>query len=162
MAPVLYSYHPDDFPSRRLNEDSDSWWAGVQRCFVAVPVAGTLAVLALSSSLAFGYQQQTEDIVPQPIVLGVEDEYQQVYTPTRPLVVVQPWVIDDEVVPQPVAFVPDEDYWFAPITIRTSLSSTFSIVDDDFIFVAPAVLVFEDDQWEPLLAQRTKVVIIIW
>ena len=49
MAPLRYQYSEGDLPIAApafVSEDSDSWWAGAQKCFVGVAVAAALAVFA--------------------------------------------------------------------------------------------------------------------
>jgi hypothetical protein len=58
----------------QVDDGSESWWSGVQLNFAAIPIAATIAAVALSANLAWGYQQQTEDIVPQPVVMVAEDD----------------------------------------------------------------------------------------
>lgn len=63
-----------------IEEEGDSWWSGVYLNAVAIPITSALAAITLSASLVFGYQQQTEDIVPQPPA-QIDDDSWQVYTP---------------------------------------------------------------------------------
>lgn len=99
-------------PQLNIEDDSDGWWAGIQHAFVAVPLAGALAALALSASLAFGYQQQIEDIIPAPSPEVVEDEYWQVSTPAYPPVRLQlPYFHEDELPAGSLFGQPDEDFW---------------------------------------------------
>lgn len=96
-------------PALQVGDDSDSWWAGVQRCFVAIPLAASIAAVALSASLAWGYQQKTEEVVPQPPTLATED-YAWTAAPRVDRVVA--WLPPDDQVPAGVLFgQPDEDFW---------------------------------------------------
>ena len=51
-------------PSPALDDGSDSWWAGVQRGFVSVPLAGAAAALSLSVAISTGINRHNDEIIP--------------------------------------------------------------------------------------------------
>lgn len=136
-------------PTLPVGDDSDSWWAGAQRCFVAIPLAATLAALTLSASLAFSYQQQTEDIVEQP---PQTEDYWQVSTPPRPMPTFL-YLPDPEELPAGslLAFIgmADEDFWSPPV-FRQSFFVTLWV--DDEVSATLTVEFDEDYWWTPLLS----------
>lgn len=153
MAPIRYHYTGDEDqlpvtppPPLNLEEDSDSWWAGVKHCFVAVPLVSAIAATALSASLAFGYTQQTEDIVEQPAPqIAVEEYY---FAPPSRQVSWLAWLppADQEIVPQPPSLTVDEDYWsILPILERQSTIQPF--ITDEQTVPQPAAFVPDEDYW---------------
>ena len=127
------------------DDDSDGWWAGIERCFAAVPIAGTLAAVALSASLAFGYQQQTDEIVPQPTVTIVEEDSWQ-----RPVWIVPPITLsgpswDDQAV---AVLQAEEEYWCSSI-IQAVATRPFVWAVDDEPPVTPVAFVPDEDLWLP-------------
>lgn len=155
MAPIRYHYTGDEDqlpvtppPSLNLDEDSDSWWAGVQQCFVAVPIAGTLAAIALSASLAFGYQQQTEDIVPYSgPALTVDEDYGPRTVIIESPHLVQLWVSDGAASAPAPAFVPDEDFWQFP-AVRLQIQPPQVWAVDDELPVSAAAEIAEEEYWQ--------------
>src|SRR5437899_573685 len=109
MARLIYFPQTDERPTPppplNIDEDSDGWWAGAQRCFVAVPIASAIAGIALSASLCWGLQQQTDEIIPK-----VEEEYWHVVTAPPPLPSFL-YLPDPEEVPAGVLRQLDEQYW---------------------------------------------------
>src|SRR3972149_11247915 len=155
MAPIRYRYTDSDLPRPPLYEDnSEGWWAGVRHCFVAVPLAGTLAAVVLSTSLAFGYQQQTEDIVPQPPQIAAE-EYLHVRTPSAPALRFL-YLPDPEELPAGALFgQPDDELWqvFTPHT--PPILAQLWAVDDDIV-PQPTALAAADDPWESFYVPPSK------
>jgi hypothetical protein len=80
----------------------DSWWAGAVQCFAAIPFAGALAATAFSASLCFGYQQQTDEIVPLP-ASAIEEAYAWQATARSAAASIPVFWIGENIVPQPVA-----------------------------------------------------------
>lgn len=92
-------------------DDSDSWWVGAQRCMVGVAIAGAAAALSLSSALAQGLQQQTDEI-PTASTLALDDSTWQ-----PPTVIVQrpnlgpiKGDVDELATFRPI----DDDVWIPP------------------------------------------------
>lgn len=134
--PLNYTFHPDERPASLLVDDTDSWWSGAQYGFVRVPIALALAATALSVSLAFGYQQQTDEIVPQPAVTIVEDDHWQQPWTVRAATYVQPWADDDLPVTPAAPLQVEEAYWWTPYSLPATLCATLYVVDDEIV-VAP-------------------------
>lgn len=155
MAPIRYHYTGDEDqlpvtppPPLNLDEDSDSWWAGVRHCFVAVPLAAALAATALSASLAFGVTQHTEDIVEQPAPqIAVEDYY---FVPILPRSHWFVWLppADEEIVPQPQALTVEDDYWHV-LSLFQNVRPVQPWAADDDVSVAPAAFAPDEDFWIP-------------
>ena len=65
MARLIYFPQTDERPTPppplNIDEDSDGWWAGAQRCFVAVPIASAIAGIALMLAIDPAKAEMTSD-----------------------------------------------------------------------------------------------------
>lgn len=100
-------------PPPPLAADDGDWWAGAQRCFAGVAIAGAAAALSLASGLAQAYQQQNEDIVPAvaaPSSGGLPFYGQREAVRTSFL----RWGVSDDWIPAATPLPVDEAYWQPP------------------------------------------------
>src|SRR6266571_7010598 len=146
MARLIYFPQSDERPSPLaafpIDDDSGDWWAGTQRCFAAVPRAAGVAALALSASLCWGAQQQTDEIVPQPVVVVEEETWSSpILLTSQPWT--KAWISDEEIVPAPAIFRPDEDSWFPPPPIQARPWITPATADDEIV---PQGVAFRPDE----------------
>jgi len=147
MSPtVRYMPHEDDLPvvppPLALDDGTDGWWAGAQRCFVAIPLAGALAATALSASLAFGYQQQTDEIVPQPVAFAGEEQDWRVPVLVEQTRFVSLWT--SSAAATPPAFTPDEAGWSPPLPSPRWRPRVF-LADDEIVPQPAAAMATDDD-----------------
>src|SRR6266511_2078322 len=158
MARVIYFPQSDERPSSPaalpIDDDSGDWWAGTQRCFAAVPLAAGVAALALSASLCWGYQQQTDDIVPQPVIVVEEETWSSpILLTSQPWT--KAWISDEEIVPAPAVFRPDEDAWLPPTPAPAPLWLKAWVADEDLV-PQPVVVRLDEDAWLPPLSAPAR------
>lgn len=148
----------DERPTPAPPDFDDAWWAGMQRCFVAIPLAGTVAAVALSASLAFGYQQQTDEIVPQPAITIVEEDAWQ-----RPVWIIPPITIlgpswDDQTVS---LLQVEEESWQPPVLRKTSPPLQPWAADEEIV-PQPTVFVPDEDLWFPPILRFAPPIPTVW
>jgi hypothetical protein len=96
-----------------VNDESDSWWGGAQRCFAAVAIVATLAICAASTAQCQNLQQQNEEVTQVPSSGGGSwSQWPLRYQSGAILVRYLERGSEDFVGP---AFQPDEDYWQNPV-----------------------------------------------
>lgn len=135
-GPWLQQAQPDS-PITLDDDSSDAWWAGVQMCFVSVPIAGAAAALSVAVSIAGSFNHQDE--LPYPSRISVAESVQVIAIGDDRQF---PTFVDDDVAPtQPTAL--EEGEWQPPQTIAPVLQ--VSPLWDDSI---PARLVVDEEgQW---------------
>src|SRR5947209_7925253 len=100
-----------------IEDDSYSWWAGVNNCFARAALATALAVTTLSTAQAVAqYSRETNDVPQHTVAQPEEDFWPQSVLPVPVAATLkspQQWSFESsDVVPQAAAFQPDEDFWF--------------------------------------------------
>jgi hypothetical protein len=132
-----------DVPGSAIDCDND-WWSGVQNCFVGVALAGAALALSAATVQARSLQYQNEEIVPQPVAVAdaTGSFAQRAQIPTT----FQRWAFTDELPVAVAAFIPVEDDPPQLGPDRTTVTAILWASGDDGI---PAVVVPEDDSWEP-------------
>jgi hypothetical protein len=125
-------------------EDGD-WWAGVQKCGATLALAASLALTAASTVQArqvFSWQQD------DPLLHGQPDElyWQQPAALTAASTVCRLFTDDDVIVPQAVAFGPEEEFWVNPIR-PVQWSPPIVFRDDDTIVPQPVPFQPDEDFW---------------
>ena len=147
--PINYQYQPDD-PAGSLfgvpDEQSDSWWAGVKQCFVAVAITAAAATSASATQVAISTASQHQDEVG--FLHGQPDEdFWQNYVQPVPASIYQalPFTDHDEI-PSGLYGQPDEDLWVNPTAPvqATNIWPQQWTFDDVF---APATISTEEDFW---------------
>jgi len=145
MSPrIRYVFPEDERPTPAPPDDGgDGWWAGAQHCFVAIPLAASLATVALSASLAFGYQQQTDEIVPQPVAFAGEEQDWRVPVVVEQTRFVSLWT-SSAAASTPPAFMPDEAGWSPPLPSPRWRPRVF-LADDEIVPQPAAAMATDDD-----------------
>ncbi len=121
--------------------------------------AGVLAAAALSASLAFGLQQQNEEIVPQPATVeSASISGGAVLLFQDPSLVIGPWSIDDELPVQAAAFVFEEDPPWTPPIVDLSSPVITPWIDDGDLPPQPTATIEDEGSWRvPVFLEETRV-----
>lgn len=148
---------PAAAPAFGGDENGDAWWAGVQRCFVAVPMA-TLAATVLSASLCWSAQQQNDDVAFAQA--AVDEAYGPRFVSIKTPRLISVWG-SETAASAPVVVSPDEDYWQGYIP-PLPIAKVLYLADLEDIPTGPLVGVPEQDPWIPPVLQSRRPWTAVW
>src|SRR5574341_657234 len=140
-------------------DEGDGWWAGSQRCFVGLALAGAASALALSTAHAHTLATQTDEITVPPASIALADDAAVPWVAMEAANKLTIWSVADDVVPAAPAFTALDEH-VAPLA-RYSDVKIFVVwaTDEDAVFAPPLPA---DDYWHRLTWVPAPLVARVW